>query len=86
MLNKDVRLEDELAGINDLDMSDFDFDKVEKDDFEEEPPKKPKIKLGQLYKLGKHYLMCGDSTDPKQVKKLMRGVQQTLCLLIHLMA
>jgi len=79
-------LDGELNDIFDIDMSDFGFDnvlpdidtpssenEVEEDDFEEEPPKKPKSKLGQLYKLGKHYLMCGDSTDPKQVKKLMMG-------------
>lgn len=79
-------LGDELSQIEDIDMTDFGFDdvlpdidtsssksEVEEDDFEEEPPKKPKSKLGQLYKLGKHYLMCGDSTDPKQVKKLMMG-------------
>lgn len=79
-------LGDELSQIEDIDMADFGFDdvlpdidtsssksEVEEDNFEEEPPKKPKSKLGQLYKLGKHYLMCGDSTDPEQVKKLMRG-------------
>ena len=79
-------LGDDLSQIEDIDMTDFGFDdvlpdidtsssksEVEEDDFEEEPPKKPKSKLGQLYKLGKHYLMCGDSTDPEQVKKLMRG-------------
>lgn len=89
----DDLLNDELDDILDIDMSDFGFDdvlpdidtpsgenEVEEDDFEEEPPKKPKSKLGQLYKLGKHYLMCGDSTDPKQVKKLMRGGHSRPCV------
>ena len=79
----DDLLNDELSDILDIDMSDFGFDldldnddeneEAQEDDFDEEPPENPKSKLGQLYKLGKHYLMCGDSTDPKQVKKLMRG-------------
>lgn len=33
----------------------------------------PKAKLGQIYKLGEHRLMCGDSTDKATVEKLMNG-------------
>ena len=36
-----------------------------------EVPKEPKSKLGDLYQLGKHRVMCGDSTDPNAVRKLM---------------
>jgi len=32
---------------------------------------KPTIKSGEVYKLGKHRLMCGDSTSKEDVKKLM---------------
>ena len=35
------------------------------------PPKRPITKLGDLWKLGKHRLVCGDSTDPKTYAKLM---------------
>lgn len=28
-------------------------------------------KLGEIYQLGRHRVMCGDSTDPNQVQKLM---------------
>ena len=31
------------------------------------------VKLGDIYKLGEHRLMCGDSTDPEQCKALMNG-------------
>jgi len=33
--------------------------------------KKPKVKLGDLYQLGDHYLICGDSTQLETVKRLV---------------
>lgn len=38
-----------------------------------EPPKKPKTVLGDVYTLGRHRLMCGDSTSLDAVEKLMAG-------------
>lgn len=38
-----------------------------------EPPKEPKTKLGDIYLLGNHRLMCGDSTSIDDVDKLMDG-------------
>ena len=32
-----------------------------------------KSKVGDIYQLGKHRLMCGDSTNPEMVQKLMGG-------------
>ena len=32
-----------------------------------------KVKQGQVWKLGKHYLMCGDATNKDDVKKLLKG-------------
>ena len=84
----DDLLNDELDGILDIDMSDFGFDlelddgedkQVQEDDFDEEPPEEPKSKLGQIYQLGRHRLMCGDSTNPEQVKKLVGGCNVTFC-------
>lgn len=74
-------LDDELDDILDIDMSDFGFDleipddeeEVQEDDFDEEVPEEPKSKLGQVYQLGRHRLMCGDSTNPEDVKKLVGG-------------
>ena len=73
-------LNEELQSI-DLDMSFFGFDEIEEpeieindDDFEfEEPVEEPKSKRGEIYKLGNHFLMCGDSTNPEDVDKLMNG-------------
>ncbi|MDR1683094.1 MAG: hypothetical protein LBS25_06880 [Candidatus Symbiothrix sp.] len=36
-------------------------------------PKKAKSKVGDIYRLGKHMLICGDSTDPTLMAKLMNG-------------
>lgn len=38
-----------------------------------ELPKEPKSKYGEVYELGRHRLMCGDSTKIEDVEKLMNG-------------
>jgi site-specific DNA-methyltransferase (adenine-specific) len=40
-----------------------------------EPPVEPKTKLGDIYQLGRHRLMCGDSTDLASVERLMDGAK-----------
>lgn len=75
-------LGEELNGIMDIDMSAFGFEiddspieEVKEDDFdiEEAIEEEPFVKQGDIYELGNHRLMCGDSTDPNQVAKLMNG-------------
>lgn len=44
-----------------------------------EPPKEPKTKLGDIYLLGNHRLMCGDSTSVTDVEKLVAGTTIDLC-------
>lgn len=46
---------------------------VEEDDFDCTPPEEPKAKLGDIYKLGNHRLMCGDSTSLGDIEKLIDG-------------
>ena len=73
---------DELSDITEFDMSDFGFEleeeseepkEVVEDDFDGEVPEEPKSKLGDIYQLGNHRLMCGDSTSVDDVEKLMNG-------------
>jgi hypothetical protein len=62
----------ELAGL--LDGIDLESEQeIEEDEFNEEPPEVPTTKPGQIYKLGRHRLMCGDSTKKADVEKLMDG-------------
>ncbi|MDX9797539.1 MAG: DNA modification methylase [Bacteroidales bacterium] len=76
------KLEEELADI-DMDMLQFGFDEMEEllpdnatdDDFDitDEIPEVPFSQPGDIYELGPHRLMCGDSTDSKQVSILLDG-------------
>lgn len=43
------------------------------DDSDVTPPEQPKAKLGDIYQLGDHRLMCGDSTDADAWSQLMDG-------------
>lgn len=74
-------LNDELFNINNIDMESFGFDvelpieehELTEDDYEVEVPEEPKSKPGDIYQLGEHRLMCGDSTSTADVKKLLAG-------------
>lgn len=82
------KLEEELAGI-DIDMSRFNFDMKElssefdkhkdivEDDFnveaELESITEPVCQMGDVYQLGDHRLLCGDSTKKEDVEKLLQG-------------
>lgn len=52
-------------------------DKI-KEDVAPEPEEKTGTKAGDLFRLGRHRLMCGDGTKPEDVRKLMGGVRPTL--------
>lgn len=72
-------LAEEIENILDFDMSSFGFDvvfdedEVVEDDYTPEVPEEPKAKLGEIYQLGRHRLMCGDSTSPADVQLLLNG-------------
>ena len=68
-----------------FDLDDFDFDQqdIEFDEDQEEEievPEEPKSKLGDIYQLGKHRLMCGSSTESDDVYKLTDGEIMDLCV------
>ena len=75
-------LEEELNKIN-MDLTAFDFDpfnmdEEEKEIIEDEAPEvdeehEPIAKVGDIWELGNHRLMCGDSTDKATVELLMNG-------------
>lgn len=70
--------------IDSLGIPDFKVDRSEKDDELGDPDeipevKEPKAKLGQIYQLGNHRLMCGDSTDPENISILFDGKNAELC-------
>lgn len=79
------KLEEELAALSiaGIDMEQFGFVDLEKElsvqdtvvneDEIPEPPKQAKSKRGQIYRLGNHRVMCGDSTNATDVSQLMDG-------------
>lgn len=79
----------ELKDISEFDMSQFGFDmsavgeeegEVQDDNFTEELPKSATTRLGDIFKMGGHYLICGDSTKPETIQKLLQGQQVDLLL------
>lgn len=82
-------LAEELDGLFDFDMTVFGFDDeahaedattAEEDDFEPELPEEPQAKPGDVYQLGRHRLMCGDSTSVDDLDRLMNGERAVLFL------
>lgn len=69
---------EELKGLSDemLDLTGFDRDLIiEPDEKDDEVPENvpSKSKLGDLYELGQHRVLCGDSTKIEDVERLMDG-------------
>lgn len=87
-------LEAELKSIEGIDMAffgfdldfeidpDFDFDDGEnaQSQLEAQAAAEPRAKVGQLWQLGAHRLMVGDSTDPDDVETLTGGEAMDLCV------
>lgn len=44
-----------------------------------DPPADPWVKLGDLFQLGVHRIICGDSTEPGVVDRLLSGAQAEIC-------
>ena len=91
----DEILRQEIKALADLDfdvsltgfeLEDFDFNQTdiefEEDDYdvEEKLPEIPKAKYGDVYQLGNHRIMCGDSTSQNDIDKLLDGAVMDLCV------
>ena len=83
----DIDILNEELGNLDIDMSEFGFENITEDDidieedgfnFDEELPPEAKSKRGEIYQLGNHRLMCGDSTKQEDVARLMNGAEADL--------
>ena len=77
-INEDALALPKDFDLNDLGIKDFkaiDSESLEAQCDEDEVPEhvEPKSKLGDVYTLGSHRLMCGDSTSIDAVEKLMNG-------------
>ncbi len=92
VLLSDLKLEGllDLTGFSELELKDLDKLvkklendnlEAEEDDFDESQVSENKynVKRGDIYLLGKHKIMCGDSTNKEDVDKLMNGNKFRLC-------
>lgn len=70
--------------INLLGIKDFEIESADKfhgdEDSVPDPPKKANTKTGDVWILGDHRLLCGDSTDSTQVERLMGDEKSDLFL------
>ena len=86
----DDKLAVELAQLKNIDMSAFGFDELsdtaEVDEMGDDPDAmaeeitEPITQLGDIWRLGEHRLICGDSTDKAVVSKLMDGAKADMLL------
>lgn len=81
------KLNAELAQLSGFDMQQFGFEPIEPEPeiFEDDVPEiddeaEPETKPGDIYELGAHRLICGDSTDQKVLAALTDGAEMDLIL------
>lgn len=78
----------ELKDLSEINMSEFGFDMsafeepedVVEDDYDYDQPVESRVKEKEIWALGAHRLMCGDSTDPAVIDRLMDGVKADMLL------
>lgn len=72
---KDSDFDLNLTGFSDEELKDIlveDPTEAQEDNFDGEPPEVAKSQLGDIWTMGEHRLMCGDSTSENDVKALMQ--------------
>lgn len=79
-------LQEDLEGLE-FEGFDFDFEipgeeeepaEATEDNWDKPLPEEPRSKLGDIWQMGRHRLMCGDSTSAEDVEKLMDGEKADL--------
>ena len=77
---EDLGLDWEFAGFGEMESNaEKESKQVEEDDFDEEKEEIPtRVSMGEVWLLGEHRLMCGDSTDAGSVVGLMDGEKADL--------
>lgn len=82
LLTEELKFLDDLGF--DVTVTGFDLPEPEQeavdDGYEPVLPKVAMSKVGQVYRLGRHRLLCGDSTNPEHVALLMEGAQADMLL------
>lgn len=78
---EELKLDDDyeslrLDKLEPLDLSEVEVEEDEAPEVSSEPPVS---QLGVVYQLGRHRVMCGDSTDKASVELLMDGVKADMC-------
>ncbi len=77
---RDLDFDIDLLGFTDEELADLEIEPevlpgAGNEDEVPEPPADPKVVHGEVYVLGKHRLMCGDSTVITDVERLMAGAK-----------
>lgn len=73
MINELPSMEADLPSAEVITQSKDKEREVVEDEFNDLPPVEPITQLGDLYELGRHRLLCGDSKDVNAVGRLMAG-------------
>lgn len=74
-----------LTGFDEAEIADLfsaDDNEAQEDDFDEDAAlqAEPFVKAGDLWILGRHHLLCADSTNTEDVKLLMDGKKANVCI------
>ena len=89
ILKQEIKALDDLnfdISLTGFDLDEFDFTQsdieFEEDEYDVDAniPEIPKAKYGDIYQLGNHRLMCGDSTSEEDISKLVDGAEMDLCV------
>ena len=75
----------DAAGIQ-LESIEAQLENIQEADDIDEDETPARVQRGQIWQLGDHRLMCGDSTNLAELKRLVASTPPNLCLRIRLMA